>query len=268
MNHPIYTGLHLSGSNSFRTSLAILAGSPNSPPKVVKLYEKIGSFDITFSDERLVNILSKLEISNPVFIDCPMTLPPCVSCSRAVCPGIIGCEDISVAWMLKLAQTYQSARKRKRKPINPQNQRLADMLFDSNAMGEATFNVNNSALAFRARALNKRLKSLPHTICLYETSIIHVLKVLASHFDLPSEYVKNYRNFERGLLIRKKWLMVFCELKWIDRDSIEKYPILNQLENFQAFICALISYLYSQKKLNVPPADYMAELGWIYVPNL
>src|SRR4051812_37782130 len=84
-----FVGIHLSGSNAHKTACVILQGTPLFEPlRVSKLYEKIGSSGSLFSDERLVEILLRETPVETVFVDCPLTVPPCVACERAVCPGV------------------------------------------------------------------------------------------------------------------------------------------------------------------------------------
>ncbi len=127
-----YAGLHISGPNSLKSVVIVLEGAlPIKPLNIAGLYEKIGSQGKLFSDDRLVDILQLRGPFQEVFVDCPLSVPPCVSCERPVCPGAINCEDVSVAYMLALNEKIKSLGVRKKRPINPQSQRLWDIIYQS-----------------------------------------------------------------------------------------------------------------------------------------
>src|SRR5262249_33428731 len=126
---PSCAGVHLSGPNANKTALAVLVGDPRkSPLKIAKVYEKIGAFGTLFSDERLAHILTLDGPFAEVFIDCPLTVPPCVACQRPMCPGVVKCDDVSVAYMLAISSKVRRRGARKARPVNPQSQRLWDVM--------------------------------------------------------------------------------------------------------------------------------------------
>ncbi len=123
-----HIGIHLSGPNSHKTSIVCLEGDLHHEPlTVVKVYEKIGSFGSLFSDDRIVEMIRHLGPAEEAFVDCPLTVPPCVACVRSSCPGVKGCEDITVAYMMHLASLIDQTKGKRRKPLNPQSQRLWDV---------------------------------------------------------------------------------------------------------------------------------------------
>ena len=117
-------GIHLSGPNSPETSIVIMTGQfLDGNLKMSYVFEKIAAFGSLFSDDRLFELI-KITSPSEVFVDCPLTVPPCVSCERSLCPGVPACEDMAVAMMQAIASGASKTRKR---PLNPQTQRLWDV---------------------------------------------------------------------------------------------------------------------------------------------
>ena len=268
-----FLGLHLSGSNSQRTAAVILKVDKSQKiPEIGGVYEKIGSIGSIFSDERLLTIIANTDLQREIFTDVPLSLPPCGLCERPICPGVVKCHDLAVAYMLKISQSSRTPRKgRKKRPINPQSQRLWDVahLEDERFRGvDLSYNSGKSSPNIRIKALKKRLLSLQKQHELLETSVPHVLAVLASDFGFSKESCLDYRSFENGYLHREK---VFAELvarSWIKprNDEIEE-GVLHSVDIFHAFICALVNTFYCQKKLTSPPDDVYSSQGWIYLPE-
>src|SRR5690242_15299621 len=91
-------GIHLAGPNSAKTTLVIMTGHLGEGNlKINGVYDRMGTVHRLFSDDRLFDVL-KSEQPERVMIDSPLTVPPCVACTRPVCPGVDACEDIAVAY--------------------------------------------------------------------------------------------------------------------------------------------------------------------------
>ncbi|MFK7822530.1 MAG: hypothetical protein AB8G05_00110 [Oligoflexales bacterium] len=269
-----FLGLHLSGSNSQRTAAVILnLDKTQKIPEIGGVYEKIGSIGSIFSDERLLTIIVNTDLEREIFTDVPLSLPPCGLCERPVCPGVIECHDLAVAYMLKLSQSNRTLKKgRKKRPINPQSQRLWDVahLDDDRFRGiDLSYNSGKSSPNIRIKAFKKRLLALQKQHELLETSVPHVLAVLASNFGLSKESCLNYRCFENGSLHREK---IFAELvarSWIKPSTGElEERISHSVDVFHAFICSLVNTFYHQKMLTKPPDEVYTSQGWIYLPHI
>lgn len=281
----LFAGVHLSGSNANKTSLVILEGptpgaapSPQSgawpyPLKIVKVYEKIGSFGSLFSDERLAQLLT---IDGPfahVFIDCPLTVPPCVACVRPVCPGAVKCDDVSVAYMLKVSSRLRRRGARKARPINPQSQRLWDVLqLDTERAErlEPSYSANLAPLVARARTLQRRLNSLSPRIELRETSVSNVLEVLEASLRFPQDIKMLYRSFEDGLASREEVIDRLLAMGWLegDDDVVNFEQLSNSVETFHAFVCAWVGAMHHLHLTRARPVNYVDGEGWVHLPEL
>lgn len=274
---PQFAGVHLSGANAHKTALAVLSGELfETPLKIVKVYEKIGSFGSLFSDERLVEILTHGGPFAEVFVDCPLTLPPCVACQRPHCPGAVQCEDVSVAYMLAISTKLRRRGARKARPVNPQSQRLWDVLrlAQDQAAGEGrlepSFSANMAPLVARARTLQRRLNALAPRVTLRETSVGHALEAVRELLELPDDVRQTYRRFEDGLDQRAAILEAMIDAGWIedeaDPETIEQ--LVGSVETFHAFVGALVGAFYAEGQTEAPPADYVVGEGWVHVPDV
>jgi hypothetical protein len=271
---PQFAGLHLSGPNAQKTSLVVLEGEAlQRPLKIRKVYEKIGSFGTLFSDERLVEILTYAGPFKEVFIDCPLTVPPCVACQRPRCPGAVQCDDVSVAYMLAISSKVRRRGARKARPVNPQSQRLWDVLQLAQGPAdrlEPSYSANLAPLVTRARTLQKRLNSLPSPVVLKETQIPNVLESVRHALKLSQAAKVDYRGFETGGERRRQVLTRMIERGWIeaawDREMFEM--VARSVESFHAFISAWVGAMHHAGLSLKAPREYIDSEGWVYLPQV
>lgn len=296
-----FAGLHLAGPNANKTTLAVLSGVPlGGPLKLEKLYEKIGALGTLFSDERLVEILGRLGPFAEVFVDCPLTVPPCVACQRPVCPGAVQCDDVGVAYMLAVSARLRARGARKARPVNPQSQRLWDVLKMATAAAarpakvpqpeddiisrpgavaspgrEPSYSANHAPLVARARTLQRRLNAVAPRIQLKETSVAEALEALAQPLGLPARPSLTYRSFERGLDVRQAVIERLIELEWLaeptDPDLFDAAS--RSVEAFHAVIAGLVAALHYAGMTDAAPEGFAeagtgesASQGWVHLP--
>ena len=273
MSPPRFAGLHLSGPNAHKTAVVIASGHPlQSPLTIEKVYEKIGSFGSLFSDERVLEILVHEGPLEQIFVDCPLTVPPCVACTRPQCPGPNGCEDMSVAYMLSLSQRVKSRAGRKFRPLNPQSQRLWDVLRSLEADApkpEPSYSANLSPLVNRAVTLQRRLNALRPSLQLEESNVPQLLNEMATPLGLASDIGRSYRNFERGHDRRLRVLERLYELRYIALECEESLAELAKpLEVFHAVLMAWMGGLKAAGLVSRRPQDYLPHEGWVYLPKV
>ena len=259
-----YIGVHLSGANAAKTSLVAVEQDALAPPKMARLYEKIGSLGSLFSDDRLTTLLSESDAHTTVVVDCPLTLPPCVECQRDRCPGVLSCEDLEVAWMLRASQKGGHTRKR---PINPQTLRLSDFIHPSISIGDPTFSSNNASVAARARVLKKRLSGLRFPLHFHETSVKYTLKALAQDLNLTQDIAQQYRRFDQGRAARATWIATFVEAEIALINAEMAARLIQSVESFEAAICSLVAFWIRADRVQKPPT-FLKSVGWTYIPSL
>jgi len=269
----MYIGIHLSGSNSQRTSVVSSQRVNNSDAasvKVERVYEHIGSMDLVHSDKRLLDIIAYEKPSADLFTDVPLQAPPCVRCRLEVCPGIERCETVAVAYMSKLKDKRPGLRRRNRL-FNPQSQRLWDCYKWSHnefSRMEPSYNPAKSPLVVRARVLQKQLKGQNTPVSLKETSVPHFLFRWAKQGLIPPDSATYYKRFSDGSSHRRlivhslveKGLLLFGA-------SGDKTKITDSVDLFCALICSYASSLFHCGHLEIPPETIFNEEGWVYLPR-
>ncbi len=272
-------GIHLSGPNANKTAVVVLrpfADGHTPGFELVRVYEKIGSFGNLFSDDRLFGILTREGPFGAVFVDCPLTVPPCVDCVRPACPGVVHCEDVGVAWMLSVASRTGASKQRKHRKINPQGQRLWDVLQKVPSASTApTYSSNQAPLVVRARTLQRRLNS-PATsqVTLQETFVPSVVEHLAQQCGVDSGSRSPsiaYRSFEGGAAFRRSMILAMVRTGLL-RDSVNATPAVASLhhsvEVFHALVTAWVSGMHAAGKTSLPVAGFVeAGGGWVYLPK-
>lgn len=267
-------GVHLSGPNANKTSLTVLRAEGPLRLKIGKVYEKIGAFGSLFSDERLVEILTHGGPFAEVFVDCPLTVPPCVACQRPLCPGAVKCDDVSVAYMLKVSGRVRRRGARKARPINPQSQRLWDVLQldnDESERLEPSYSANLAPLVARARTLQRRLNSLDPAVVLKETSVQHALESLRLPLSLEGDLRGEYRNFEVGLDRRQQIVDRMVDKGWIlaedEDDELQIERVTGSVETFHSFIAAWVAARHLAGATHDRPHEYVEGEGWVHLPR-
>ena len=266
---PHFAGIHLAGVNSHRTAVVTMSGHPlKKTLKLSGLYEKIGHIGNLFSDDRLLEILRLGSPFDRVFVDSPISVPPCVACIRPVCPGVDACEDVHVAYMMSLAQKIGSRQKRRRRSLNPQVQRLWDVYRLSRSdpdYFEPTYTNNNASQAIRARSFQKRLSGMMPDIELEETSVPLSLVSLGELLDMDEQQLRDYRSFSNGLSVRSQVLERLIENHWTCHD--ERFDkIERSVDLFEAYITAFVAALVHFGLKENCPKDYVDNKEWVFRP--
>ena len=272
----VSAGIHLSGPNVPKTAVTVLCGDPReSPLKIAKVYEKIGAFGTVFSDERLVDILSLVGPLAAVFVDCPLTLPPCVSCQLPSCPGAMHCSDVAVAYMLAISDKVRRRGARRARPVNPQNQRLWDVIAltaTTEERLEPSYSANLAPLVARSRTLQRRLQALDPVIELYETQVPHALEALRDDLGLAADIRQSYRRFEDGAQHRREVLRALQAKDWLAvasgaQEQVAEAQLVASVEVFHSFITALVAACHVAGLTTPRPKEYIPTEGWVYLPT-
>lgn len=197
--------------------------------------------------------------------------------------------------MLSLSERRPSPARKKQRPLNPQVQRLWDVEYSSESLGdgrpEPSYSANKAPLVVRARTLQKRLNGLPNPLHLKETSVPHVMDALNRAWQLELSSAHAYRSFESGLDLRRSILAAFhargeisnrssglsrgIEIQGDFADCFEELaqPVIEieedvsqelldqvskSVENFHAFVTAWVGALIEQKRVRLPTEDLAA----------
>jgi hypothetical protein len=183
---------------------------------------------------------------------------------------------LAVAYMLSLrAKRTDGVGERRRKPVNPQSQRLWDaiQLADEKAhFREPTFSPNLVPLTFRARAFERRLKLAIPGVATFETSIPHLLEAIEPFLNgCPTELRIRYKRFEEGRSVRDAILKAMEQLEWLVGGSPSQQDLRAKVgasvENFHAFLAAWVSALKAWGLTNPRPSGFVDQESWVYLPG-
>jgi hypothetical protein len=267
-------GIHIAGPNSGKTAMSLLSNNPlEQPIRVAGIFGRIGNYGRHLSDDRLIEIMKRHAPLSGVFVDVPLTLPPCMACTRPHCPGVTRCEDVSVNYMLALAEKLTPRRQRRHRPVNPQSQRLWDIYHTSQRSGpahEPTYNPNIAPLITRAKTLQRRLKLVLPSITVSETNIPLALELLAESFGSDLSLAREYRSFSVGIERRHAWLEILMDEGWLSDETSPDMvdEISSSVEIFHSFLAAFIGCMAQSFLSSQIPQEYDASLGWVYLPSL
>lgn len=231
-------------------------------------------------------------------VDSPLTSPPCVECTRPVCPGVLKCEDLSVAWMLAIAGRHARGRGGKSgRMINPQAQRLWDVMAAAEglpgtgpvrqragavsgddregdhpqeeglATREPTWTSGRAPLVVRARTLQRRLAQAMPGLAVEETSIPDVVDGLALSGDAGAPDQSHYRSFEYGLQTRLAILARLDASGELVTSTEDRAVIAASVETFHAAMSGWVSALAQVGRTLPRPETWIASEGWVVLPE-
>jgi hypothetical protein len=264
MRTKVWLGLHLSGINAEKSALAALE-LKNNIPTVANIFERIGPKGLQTSDDRIFEIFERLSPEDCVFVDSPLGVPPCIKCSREACPGAMRCNDVGVAYLSAISQELG----KRRRPVSPQSFRVWDALqLKSKILVEPSYNSNSGPLVYRAKILEKRLRSIRPSYFLRETQIDLAVSRIRSFLKLPDHTPKAYRSFEGGALVRESILQAMVERKVLSLNPQDLERSVRGVEVFQALIAGWVNVKSVLGQIEGPPSNYLPDDSWVWLPVL
>ncbi len=134
---------------------------------------------------------------------------------------------------------------------------------------EPSYSANLAPLVIRARTLQRRLNSLTPAIQLKETSIQHALPALMGGLGLDTEVAQQYRSFEAGRRSREAIVTAMELCGWIASWGAreDRLKIIASVENFQAFISAVVAALEDLGKCQNKPEYETTGMGSVCIPD-
>lgn len=269
-----YLGLELSGAKNEKTTLAVLEFYPREKKLfLLEIYERISGVEDESSDDALIHLLAELRPGAAMLtVNVPLTLPPCIPCTKAHCPTPAKCTVGAVKHMRETSR--RSARKNKRKvanPFTPYTQRPIELWIKEEVMPEydleGTFEIdetlggNKGPLTARMQYLNRHIK-----LKTIETWPKLSTALLCQAMELPGRLYKEHRHLERGAHARAEILTALCRKADVFVYERDLRKISQSLGSFNAFICAFIGFLADQELCAQPPSSFPATSGWVYYP--
>ena len=264
-------GIDLGGGKGKKTALATLRVDGEAAT-VVDIAPRNGA--LPFYDTALVDTIRQYGDETLLCVDAPLTLPPCLRCTVALCPGQNACVDPSVLEMRALAdeganegaRTSDRDARRGKPPITPYTQRATEVhltgrlgIVAREGLGQGT-----GPLAARAAHL---LRALADRFRLNENVIEAYPKATLAMLGLGTPFKKTLRERETRARILEA---LAAELRF--GPGVWRELCIQSDHLFEAVICAFTGFLWARDGWALPPAaqpradDARLRDGWIWTP--
>ena len=277
-----YLGLELAGAKNQKTTLAALEYYPKEGKIfLLDIYDKISGADDQTGDEALLEVIQEIKSSSneadiKMGVNVPLAFPPCVHCTRRVCPLPKKCTVPAVKWMRD--QTKKAAKNPdldiRVREFTPYTQRPIELWVRYQLLSQLpegaffeideTLGGNKAPLTARMAFLIRQLKD----ISLVEVWPKLTVAVLASDLGISKRHISTYRHLEEGIYAREEILeklIAAHDIFIYDRD-LKK--LAASLTCFDAFICAYTALMSDRGQTAKMPSGFPLSTGWIEYPEL
>jgi hypothetical protein len=285
MNQKRYLGLDLSGAKNAKTTIAVLEYYPKERKIfVLDVHSGIGADENHSSDEVLIQTITDHADEHPdlkMGINVPLTLPPCIHCTRKTCPLPDACTVPEVRWM-RTSRSPQGARTKKntskrnariKEYFTPYTQRPVELWLKNEVLPKLPPKVRfeiDETLGGNKAPLTGRMHFLKFHLAKYEKHEVLpklTIALLMPFLKLSNRTLSEYRQLDEGVHAREIILARMSESLDIfiyDRD-IKK--ITQNINAFDAFISAYTVLLYDRNECVPPPRSFPASSGWVRYPK-
>jgi predicted nuclease with RNAse H fold len=287
-------------ARSFQTFLGVdLGGGKGKSTAVARLELKDGVLEVAdasvsgWYDDNLVEYLGTHAPGAALAIDAPLTLPACVRCQEAVCPGMAACVDPTIVWFRTVgeelvAEAQLADRDRiaavpagktrpvpaeppaKKPNLTPYTQRATEVVLHRRhgIIPRETLGQGMGPLTARATHLVRALRRFGfeldrNLLEVYPKATIHQLwgKVVARRYKREVETWETRARVLESL--RGK-------LEFSPRSRLAKETCLRNDHCFDAVICAYTAYLWATEEWQLPERgrEIFATDGWIWAPGV
>lgn len=280
-----YLGLELAGAKNQKTSLAVLEFFPREKKIfLLEVYEKIGAVregsgtkpTLITGDESLLQLLNELrQGASKMGVNIPLDLPPCMGCSRKVCPLPSKCTVPEVKWMRDFTRKQSRGRDSDHRvyEFTPYTQRPMEIWaryrilsklteFDRLEVDEA-FGGNKAPLAARMNFLKRHLS----WIDLVEVWPKITVAFLAKQLGLNKRVISRYRQLESGNHAREEILDSLAETQGVFIYERDIRKLASNLAAFDAFVCAYTALISDLDQCVKPPLGFPTSSEWLRYPS-
>jgi hypothetical protein len=261
-------GIDLGGGKSKKTALATLRVDGHTAT-VVDIAPRPGA--APFYDPTLVETIRAYGDETLLCIDAPLTLPPCLRCTVAVCPGQDACVDPSVVEMRTLAAESAETRAgrdiRRGKPsITPYTQRATEIYLAGSVGIAAREGLGQGTGPLAARAAHL-VRALADRFTINENLIEVYPKATLVALGLGTPFKKHLRERETRARVLEA---LSAQLRF--GPGVWRERCVQSDHLFEAVICAFTGFLWARDGWALPAytsaRDEAARLrdGWIWTP--
>jgi len=254
-----FIGIDLGGGKGKKTALAVLDRSKGGVT-VAALHPRAD--EAPLYDTALIAAVRERAESATVCVDAPLTLPPCVRCDVACCPGQESCTDAEVVTLrrlLGLGPGCSGVGRRGKPAFTPYTQRATE------------------AYLLRRRGILPR-EALGQGMGPLTARASHLVRALADRFTLNDSLIEVFPRATLELLgFRDRYkkrvdkrIEILARLRDLSfAPGVWREECRQSDHVFDAVICAYTGYLRSRDAWPVSPevAPLFPAAGWIWVPH-
>jgi hypothetical protein len=273
-----YLGLELAGAKNQKTALAALEFYPKEK-KIFLLdtFDRIAVRENQTSDEALLEVLEELKPGVArMGVNIPLTLPPCVTCTRNSCPMPSKCTVPSVKWMREMTRKATKGHRSQAvgKQFTPYTQRPVELWIRYSVLDElnesSRFEIDE-ALGGNKAPLTVRMNFLKRQLT--EFSLIEVwpkltVAILGEELGLNKRVLSTYRHLEQGAHARSEFLETLARKRDVFIYERDLRKLSSNLASFDAFVCAYTALLMDLGQCAKAPAGFPVASGWVEYPRL
>jgi hypothetical protein len=287
MSQKRYLGLDLSGAKNAKTTLAVLEYYPREKKVfVLDVHQGIGADEMASSDEALIQTLLEHADEHPdlkMGLTVPLTLPPCVTCTRKTCPLPEACTVPEVKWMRNIAVRSAAVNPRKRTTskrnarlkeyFTPYTQRPVELFLKNEILSklpaksrfeiDETLGGNKAPLTARMHFLKFHLQNYEMHEVLPKLTVALLMPAL----KISTRTLSQYRQLEEGASARQMIIEKMCENLDIFIYERDLKKLTQNLNAFDAFIAAYTVLLCDRNECVTAPKGFPSNSGFIRFPK-
>lgn len=272
-----YLGLDLAGAKNEKTAITTIEFYPREKKVfLLDVYQKVTRHDEQSNDQALIELIQEITGECKLMgVNAPVTLPPCISCTRKTCPLPDKCTVPAVKAMRSIQKQAlkSSDRSFRVRDFTPYTQRPIELWMKYQILPELGFHIDiDESMGANKAPLTARLHFLkrhfPNDLQLIETWPKLTMARIGPSLGIDRKVLEGYRSLEDGIQYREVILDVLSKSLGIfiyDRDFKKLAENLSALD---ALLCSLTALLSDHEFCLKPPRTFPEDSGWIAIPSL
>jgi predicted nuclease with RNAse H fold len=284
----------------FQTFLGVdLGGGKGKSTAVARLELRDGVLEVAdatvngWYDENLVEYLGAHASGAALAIDAPLTLPACVRCREAICPGMVACVDPTIVWFRTVgeelvAEAQLADRDRiaavpagkprpiatepaaKKPNLTPYTQRATEVVLHRRhgIIPRETLGQGMGPLTARAAHLVRALRRFGFEL---DRNLLEVYPKATIHQLWGKTVARRYKREVETWETRARVLeSLRGKLEFSPKSRLARETVLRNDHCFDAVICAYTAYLWATEEWAMPERgrEIFAIDGWIWAPGV
>jgi len=259
-----YLGIELHGAKNDKTAIAAIEYYPKEQKIfLLDLYDRVPPRPGQTRDDALMELLSELNVNIArTGVHAPLQIPTCFGCKIKECN--VRCKHPAVKWVHDHFPNIEFTGYTQR-PVEAyiREELLEHFRPETRFDFDETLGGSRAALTARMGFLKPRLKSFS----LIEVWPKLTFAILTEKFKIPKRLSTQYRKLEAGAGARYEILEILTQHGQVFIYDRDLQKISENLNCFDAFLCAFTAYLDDLGFCKKPPKGFPKETGWVSYPQ-